>query len=96
VSVGSTGYLPLHAPGLTPCTTAAIAARRRATWPDWRFGDDREASCRRMIQPGDAFVRLPGSRMRFCVACAAIVLGLAVRYESAGPVAGDGEAPGCC
>jgi hypothetical protein len=92
VATAGTGYLALHAPGLTPCSTAAIAARRRARWPDWSFGDDREAHCARLIGQGEVYVRLARGRtgMRFCASCAARVLGLPVRYESVGRV------PECC
>lgn len=92
VGTAGTGYLALHASGLTPCSTAAIAARRRARWPDWSFGDDREVHCARLVGQGEVFVRLASGRsgLRFCVQCAARVLGLPVRYEQPGRV------PGCC
>jgi hypothetical protein len=94
VSVGTagTGYLALHAPGVVPCSTAVIAARRRAWWPDWSFGDDREAHCARLVGQGEVFVRLASGRsgLRFCASCAARVLGLPVSYEA------DGRVPECC
>jgi hypothetical protein len=96
VSVAGTGYVPMNAARAIPCATAAIAARRRARWPDWSFADDREARCRRMILPGDAYVQLPTPRARFCVACAAGVLGLPVSFEPEGSVEDPWRSPSCC
>jgi hypothetical protein len=96
VSTAGTGYLALHATATTPCHTAVSAARRREIWSDWEYGDDRERRCRRVVLQGEVFVRLAGGDRRFCVECAAAVLGLRVRYS---PPAGewpDEKAPSCC
>jgi hypothetical protein len=95
VSTAGTGYVELRASGAVAGTTAAVAARRRARWADWSFGDDRERWCRRVIRQGEVYVRLASRHEsgRFCVECARRVLGLRVRFAPAGPVE---RSPSCC
>lgn len=92
MTVTGTDYVPVHASALVPCSTAAIAARRRARWADWSFSDDRERHCRRVVQQGEVYVLRPESTLRFCVGCAEHVLQLPVRIVRNGSAGGDVEA----